>query len=247
MVKILHVRLEGVEILHGNGIEEAYFSVTHEEKQYFSGTFDHQNTRLQDDLLLRLENGVPDSISLQRWENCMVVFSFDLELPELRTRGSARRKVETRQLEILSLSFSIYEEKEVLFSDKYLESISQHYLIIEDIAFVGQPGATRAAASANYFTVKTQNSQFMLPVRGGHILVRLPETIEIASFVNNCFAGKSAVLGCDQLKNGMEVDLNKTGKGGRVAVRLRWAINLHKNQAEQNLLMEVNELLFYDV
>jgi len=45
----------------------------------------------------------------------------------------------------------------------------------------------------------------MLPVRASNVLVKLPSTIEIASFMNNAFNGKSEILNCEQLKDGIEV------------------------------------------
>jgi len=92
-----------------------------------------------------------------------------------------------------------------MFSDKYLQHVSQHYLIIEDIYFTNQIGATRVRNAANYFTINCKNTHFMLPVRASNVLVKLPSTIEIASFMNNAFNGKSEILNCEQLKDGIEV------------------------------------------
>ena len=35
--------------------EEAYFSISYMDKQYFSSTFDHQSNKLNDDIILQLE------------------------------------------------------------------------------------------------------------------------------------------------------------------------------------------------
>ena len=59
MSKIMHVRFVYIEIQHQNGIEEAYYSINYMEKQYFSSTFDHQSTKLNDDIILQLEGNRP--------------------------------------------------------------------------------------------------------------------------------------------------------------------------------------------
>jgi hypothetical protein len=124
-----------------------------------------------------------------------------------------------------------------MFSDKHIQHVSQHYLIIEDIYFPNQVGTTRARNAANYFAIHCKNTHYMLPVQASHVLIKLPTTIEIASFSNNAFSGKSESLNCEQLKDGMEVELNKGGKGGKVLLKLRWAINLHRLQLDQNVLL----------
>jgi len=92
-----------------------------------------------------------------------------------------------------------------MFTDKYLESISQHYLIIEDLYYANQANLTRAGNAPNYFTITTKDTHYVLPVRASHIVVKLPDTLEIASFVNNVFSGKSGVISCSSLKNGEEI------------------------------------------
>jgi hypothetical protein len=52
MAQFLHIRVAKVEILHSNGIEESYFSVTHREKQYFSSVFTRENMEISDDMLI---------------------------------------------------------------------------------------------------------------------------------------------------------------------------------------------------
>ena len=82
---------------HQNGIEESYFSIRHGDKYYFSSTFDHQNTKMQDDILIELTSDVvPEMMALQRWENCMIVFNFEVEIVELRSRTLTKKKIETK-------------------------------------------------------------------------------------------------------------------------------------------------------
>jgi hypothetical protein len=54
MAQFLHIRVAKVEILHSNGIEESYYSVTHREKQYFSSVFSRENMDISDDMLIEL-------------------------------------------------------------------------------------------------------------------------------------------------------------------------------------------------
>jgi hypothetical protein len=41
-------------------MEESYYSINYNQKYYFSSTFDHQNNKMQDDILIELEvNTIP--------------------------------------------------------------------------------------------------------------------------------------------------------------------------------------------
>lgn len=92
---------------------------------------------MEDDVLIELDaDVVPETINLNRWENCMIVFSFEIDIVELRSRNFTKKKVETKHMEFLGLDFQVYQQKEILFTDKYIENVSQHYLIIEDLYFV---------------------------------------------------------------------------------------------------------------
>jgi hypothetical protein len=65
----------------------------------------------------------------------MIIFYYQLDISELKNRTVAKKKIETRQGEILSMMISIYEEEEIMLSNKYISNISQHYLFIEDLFF----------------------------------------------------------------------------------------------------------------
>lgn len=85
---------------------------------------------MEDDILIQLESIPPETITLQRWENCMIVFNFDVEIVELRSRPFTRKTIETKHQEFINLHFQLYDTKDILFTEKYIDNISQHYLII---------------------------------------------------------------------------------------------------------------------
>lgn len=247
MAQYLHIRVARVEILHNNGIEESYFSVTHRDKQYFSSVFTRESADLGDDLLIELEDGsLPEDLTLQRWENCMMVFSFELEVGELRNRSLLKKRVETRQEEVVHLEMWVYGERDIFLTDRHVESISQHYLILEDLHSCAQQ-PTRNHNALTYYTLQTARASYFLPLRGAVVLLKLPDWLEISSFLNNHFNGKSARVGLDRLQNNQEIDIAKEGKStGRVRVRAKWGVNLHRFRSDQGLLAESNEVLLYD-
>ena len=129
----------------------------------------------------------------------MMVFEFELDTSELRNRRMVRKRLEGRQLELVSLEMQLYNQNEIFLTDKYCEGISQHYLIVEDLFNTKENNAIRAHNTLNYFTIKTKNSTFFLPVRSSTIVIKLPNTIEISSFVNSHFNGKSATIDYSRL------------------------------------------------
>jgi hypothetical protein len=177
----------------------------------------------------------------------MMVFEFELDTSELKNRRLIRKRLEGRQLELVSFEMQLYTEKEIFLSDKYFEGISQHYLIVEDLSNTKEATALRGHNSLNYFTIQTKNSTFFLPVRSAVIAIKLPNSLEISSFVNSHFNGKSAPIDHSRLQNGQEVDIIKDGKcTARVKLKLKWGVNLHRFRSDENVLVEANELLLYD-
>ena len=141
----------------------------------------------------------------------------------------------------------LYNQKDIFFTEKYIESISQHYLILEDLYNCKEQSAVRAYNTLTYFTVQTKNNTYFLPVRGAVFVIKIPDFIEINSFVNNHFNGKSARIDQAKLYNQQEIDIVKEGKTtGRVKIKVKWGVNLHRFRVEENVLVEANELLLYD-
>jgi len=95
----------------------------------------------------------------------MIVFDFEVEIPELRSRNFTKKKVETKWQEFLNMDFMIYDSKDIVFTDKYADNISPHYLIIEDLFFTAEKHQARGTKQPNYFTITTKNSNFIIPVR----------------------------------------------------------------------------------
>ena len=102
----------------------------------------------------------------------------------------------------------LYNQKDIFFTEKYIESISQHYLILEDL-YSSKEHAVRAYNTLSYFTVQTNNSTYFLPVRGAIVVIKIPDFIEISSFLNNHFNGKSGRIEQSRLSNQQEIEIVK--------------------------------------
>jgi hypothetical protein len=103
----------------------------------------------------------------------------------------------------------LYNQKDIFFTDKYVDSISQHYLIVEDLYNCKEQSAVRAYNTLTYFTIATNTSTYFLPVRAAIVVIKIPDFIEISSFVNNHFNGKSARIDQAKLQNNQEIDIVK--------------------------------------
>jgi hypothetical protein len=177
----------------------------------------------------------------------MIVFSFEVDIVELKSRSFTKKKIETKALEFLSLEFQIYEERDIIFTDHYIDKVSQHYLIIEDLFLASEKNTARAASQPNYFSITTKDANYVIPLREAVVLIKLPDSLEIKSFVNNVFNGKSSMIPHQKLINGEEISIDKEMRStGKVKLKIRWAINLHRYQVDQNLLLGANELMLYD-
>ena len=45
----------------------------------------------------------------------------------------------------------------------------------------------------------------------------------------------------------MEIEINKEGKSmAKITLKIKWAVNLHRFQVDQNMLLDSNEILLYD-
>ncbi len=49
----------------------------------------------------------------------MVVFEFEIDSSELRNRRLVRKRVEGRQLELLSIELQLYNDKEIFLAGRY--------------------------------------------------------------------------------------------------------------------------------
>lgn len=146
---------------------------------HFSSVMDPSSLTLSDDLVIQLSsNEIPDYIELQRWHNHMVQFIHEIDLTELKSRSTTKKKVETRFNEILSFTITVLNEQDLKFSHKLIRSISQHYLIIDSFTlkrkseadFSNDPGPS-------FFIVRTSHVEYVMPIIDGEICIKLPETL----------------------------------------------------------------------
>ena len=116
-----------------------------------------------------------------------------MELPDLRARPYAKRKIETRSQEFLTITMHLLPERDFMFTSKHLGSIAQHYLIVEDIESLNKHKGV-VSGGPSYFVIKTDEQQYQLPVRESFVAIKLPSKIEISSFVNDSYNGKTKRL-----------------------------------------------------
>ena len=96
MSKSLLIKLHSLEIRNKNHYEYAYFSFSITETLYFSSCFDEGSTALIDDILIPLPDQQPTHLSLQRWENHMIMFTHLIDISELKSRQSTKKMYETK-------------------------------------------------------------------------------------------------------------------------------------------------------
>ena len=63
---------------------------------YFSSCFDEQSSILSDDILIPLQDSLPAAVDLHRWENHMIMFTYSIDITELKSRKSTKKKYETK-------------------------------------------------------------------------------------------------------------------------------------------------------
>jgi hypothetical protein len=66
-------------------------------------------------------------------------------------------------------------DEELKFGDKYIESISQHYFIFEQMLLSDNQTKDRADVGPSYYIIKTSTSDYVMPVSNGEICIKLPE------------------------------------------------------------------------
>lgn len=87
------------------------------------------------------------------------------------------KKIETKYGEYLKLLIVALPEDELKLGLKYVDSITQHYLFIDQMTIVGNE-SNRNDEGPSYFRVKTESATFVMPVMDGQLLIKLPETIQ---------------------------------------------------------------------
>lgn len=93
MSKTLLIKLQNLEIRNKNHYEYCYFSFSLTDTLYFSSCFDEGSTTLTDDILIPLPNQqLPNHLSLQRWENHMIMFTHLIDIADLKSRQSTKKR-----------------------------------------------------------------------------------------------------------------------------------------------------------
>ena len=94
----------------------------------------------------------------------------------------------------------ILTEDELKFGEKYVQSISQHYFIIEKMYLKETKTQTRVDPGPSYYLIRASSSDYVMPILDGQICIKLPETLEFQHIRNGKVAGKSKQYTSDQLK-----------------------------------------------
>ena len=136
---------------------------------YFSSVIDANVTTLADDLIIPVESeSIPDFIEMQRWQNHMIMFVHEIDLSDLKTRSTTKKKYEVKAGEILSFMITVLDEKEIKFGNKLIKSISQHYLFINSFTLKNQNSrAVRDEPGPSYFIMRTSQTDYCMPIIDG--------------------------------------------------------------------------------
>ena len=92
MRKHLLIKLEDLDIRKQASNHFSYFSFSISDLMHFSSSFSHKSQSLTDDIIMPLPKKIPSHINLQRWENHMILFSHSIDVTELKTRKSTKKK-----------------------------------------------------------------------------------------------------------------------------------------------------------
>ena len=93
MASTLLIKLQHIEIRQKIRYEYAYLSFSVDgEHHHFSSCFDERSTTLTDDILLQFNERLPDFLEMHRWENHTIMFSHQIDLTDLKTRVTVKKK-----------------------------------------------------------------------------------------------------------------------------------------------------------
>lgn len=119
LINLSHLHLRSVRDIDNN-----YISIHWDDRFYFSNTYhssqvDNYSITLNHNIVLPLSDSSSLSLTLQAWENHMIIFQHEVDLAELKTRWATRKKVEIRQGEILDFTVHMLKENEFHLSSLY--------------------------------------------------------------------------------------------------------------------------------
>lgn len=193
----LLIKLQAIEYRtpHSAGQRPVYFSFSTGDRMHFSSCIDPSQTVLADDLLIPvLTEELPDCLYLQRWENHMIMFDHEVSISELRSRSATKKCYETKAGEMLSFMVLLLQPHEIRFGDKYVQSISQHYLIVDSLILKQTKSQQRADPGPSFYTIQTSSSEYVMPVLDGLICIKLPETFVFKHFRNGSQEAQSRMF-----------------------------------------------------
>ena len=143
---------------------------------HFSSSFSPKSQTLTDDIIVPLPKKMPTHISLQRWQNHMILFNHSIDISELKTRKSTKKKHETKHGEILSFTLILLEKEEIIFNQRFISSISQHYLLLSNFNLRKHQESTK---KPSFLIIRTTHADAVIPFVNAELCIKLPESIEI--------------------------------------------------------------------
>lgn len=137
---------------------------------YFSSCINSHSPTLSDDILISVQQSaqqLPENIILHRWENHMIMLSHEIDISQLKTRTTTKKKHQTKAGEILSFMILLLNDDQLKYGDKYIQSISQHYFIIEQMNVKENKTQQRADIGPSYYLIRTSGNDYVMPILDG--------------------------------------------------------------------------------
>ena len=94
-----------------------------------------------------------------------------INIIDIADRTYMKIEQQTKHGEFLSFMVMFIGE-DMKYSDKFVKEISQHYLTIGHMHLLDKKDKTKHGL--NYFNIKTENKNFILPIKNGSFSVQLP-------------------------------------------------------------------------
>ena len=66
----------------------------------------------------------------------------------------------------------LIEKDEIIYNHTYMPTVSQHYLLFSNVVIMR--GKQEKTKGPSYFLLKTDESQYVLPINNGTLCVQLP-------------------------------------------------------------------------
>jgi hypothetical protein len=105
----------------------------------------------------------------------MILFQHEVDVGELRSRRSARKRHEIRQGEILEFTVHVLTPGEFLLTRELIAGVSQHYLIIHQITINDTDEVVDTGPS--YFQLVCGEGRVIVPVTNSVVSIPLPNWV----------------------------------------------------------------------